>query len=95
MSFTQTLSADGQTSTFLINGDVRVHLNGTFGGGTVTLQQSIDGTFEDLVGTAQTADSDYIFENLTKNGGVFRFNLTGSTTPTIAITAFGAVREIS
>lgn len=95
MSFTQTLSADGQTNEFLANGDVRVHIKGTFGSGTVVLQQKINGTFETLVGTAQTADSDYIYENLEKNDGVYRFDLSGATGPTVAISAFGNVRDIS
>lgn len=88
MAFTAALAADGQTGEFTAGVSFRIHLAGTFGGGTVTLQQSINGTFEDLIGTEQTADSDFIFDS-EDNGGIYRFDLAGSTTPTIAINVFG------
>ncbi len=91
MAFTAALAADGQTGEFTAAGSFRVHLSGTFGSGTVTLQQKINNTFADLVGTAQTADSDFILDSL-EDGGIYRFDLAGSTTPTIALNVLGDVQ---
>lgn len=89
--FTAELSADGQTGDFTAPGGFRVHLIGTFGAGTITLQQKINNTFEDIQGTAQTADADYIFDS-PDEGGIYRFDLAGSTTPSIVLTALGSVK---
>ncbi len=89
--FTASLSADGQTGEFTATGNFRVHLIGTFGSGTVTLQQKINNTFEDIQDSAQTADADYIFDS-PEEGGIYRFDLAGSTTPAIVLTAFGNVQ---
>jgi hypothetical protein len=89
MAFTANLTADGQTGEFTASGSFRVHLAGTFGGGTVTLEQRINNTFETLVGTAQTADSDFILDSL-KDGGIYRFDVAGSTTPAIVINVLGS-----
>jgi len=88
--FTAELAADGQTGEFTATGSFRVHLIGTFGAGTITLQQKINNTFEDIIGTAQTADADYIFES-PDEGGIYRFDLAGSTTPSLVLSALGKV----
>lgn len=90
MAFKQTLTADGQSAVFRAPGSFRIHLIGTFGGGTLTLQQKIDNTFEDLQNTDATADSDFIVDSL-DDGGIYRFDLSGATAPSIRITVFGAV----
>jgi len=84
MAFTANLTADGATATFVIPREARVHLTGSFGGGTLTLQGNSSGTFEDLVGTAQTAAADFIFDSVGE--GTFQFDLAGATTPDIDIT---------
>ena len=87
--FSDSLVEDGSTSEFTSTGDFRVHLAGSFGTGTVMLQQRIKNTFEDIQGTEQTASADYIFNSLSQVGGIYRFDLSGSTTPNIHFTVFG------
>tara|TARA_R110000850_G_C9996087_1_gene467962 strand:+ start:14006 stop:14290 length:285 start_codon:yes stop_codon:yes gene_type:complete len=94
MSFSETITADGVSGEFIASGNFRVHLSGTFGGGTITLQQRMNSGFEDLQDTPQTAISDYILESLDVNAGVYRFNVTGSTTPSLNATVFGSVKTI-
>lgn len=91
MAITFELSADGQTGEFTSPGDFRIHQSGTYGSGTVTVQQEINGTFVDIVGTLKTSDSDDIFDSGENVGGIYRFDLSGSTTPAIVITVLGDV----
>jgi len=95
MSFTETLTADGQTNEFVAVSNMRIHLAGTFGSGAVVLQEKQpDGSFDTVVDSSKTADSDYIFESLNDNSGVYRFDLSGSTTPSILIVVRGNVRPV-
>ncbi len=87
MSFTDTLAADGQTGEFTATGSFEVHLTGTFGSGTVVLQKKFNNSFSTIQGTAQTAASDYIFDSL--SGGIYRFDVSGSTTPAIVLNVPG------
>jgi hypothetical protein len=93
MAFTETLTADGQTAELIAFDDFQLHVKGTFGSGTIVIQQVIGGNFESLAETQITADFDKIFQLIKlSNGNVYRFDLSGSTTPSITITALGDVR---
>jgi hypothetical protein len=92
MAFSETLTADGQSDAFVAPGEFVVHLKGTFGSGTIKLQREINGEFESITGRNSTSDDDYIY-GLPGDGGTYRFDLSGSTTPTIATTALGAVKS--
>jgi len=92
MSISETLSADGQTGEFIAQGDFRIHVEGDFGGGTLSVQEKINGTFELLVGTERLVDFDELFDSA-GIGGIFRFNLSGSTSPTLNTTVSGPVSK--
>jgi hypothetical protein len=93
MAFSETLTADGQTAELIAFDDFQLRVKGTFGSGTIIIQQEIDGVFESLAETEITADTDKIFRLIKiSNGNVYRFDLSGSTTPSIKITALGDVR---
>ena len=69
---------------FSVSGDFRVYGTGTFGSGTAQLQRrNLAGTFEDIIAaTYTTAFSDEI---LSDSGQIYRFTMTGSTTPALRI----------
>ena len=91
MAFNRTLSADGPTDPFKAVNDVRIHGAGTFGGGTVALQEKqIDGTWEDIVDGSFTAAYDS-FAEIGVEQATLRFNLTGSTAPSITVSAKGEI----
>ena len=83
-------TADTNTSWFRVNSDsgVRVSAKGTYGGGTITLQQYFpesEQTFSmlDETQTAITFSANFDdFFNL-RDGDVFRLSLSGATSPTI------------
>lgn len=75
----QTLSADGNTSERVIDGDGVVRVAGTFGGGTASLQVKLDdGSFE----TIQSATSATTW-NVSLKGRAVRVNLASATTPSL------------
>lgn len=82
-----TLSADGNSDAFTINGSETVSIRGTWGGGTATLQKKYDGvTWGDLTvdGTAEysvTGDTTKIVEG----NHTLRFALSGSTSPSLKV----------
>ena len=91
MAFNRTLSADGASDEFKGVNDVRIHGAGTFGGGTVALQEKqIDGTWADLVDGSFTADYD-VRARIGVEQATLRFNLTGSTAPSITVSAKGEI----
>ena len=91
MSFSDSFTADADSpNQFQATGSIRVHAEGTFGGGTLTLQEfQPDETWDDVDGSAKQQDGDYIFDVLSLS--TFRFSLTGSTTPTISVVVKGAI----
>jgi len=91
------LTADGQTDPEFVGvGDVHVHAIGTFGSGTLTLEEKQpDGLFDPVIDSAKQADTDYIHDAANDDeGGVFRFDLSGATAPTVTITVSGKVRTV-
>jgi hypothetical protein len=90
MSITETLTADGETAEFIAAKDFRIHVTGTFGSGTLIVQEKINGVFEPVTGTEKTAAYSQGFNSLGV-GGVYRFSLSGSSTPDIDITVIGPV----
>lgn len=90
MAISETLTADGQSEPFTATGDFKIHIKGTFGGGTIIIEEKIGAAFEPIIGTEKTADSDDVFD-AAGIGGIYRFDLSGSTTPSVTITVNGGV----
>jgi hypothetical protein len=81
----QTLSADGATNGVTTNDKVHVHLSGTFGGGTATLQfKDAAGTWTAITGAAYTAAADDIIQ-LGSSQYNLRINLASSTSPALKV----------
>lgn len=82
------LTADGNTDEFSLSGTMRVNVSGTFGSGTLTLQQEVpaqSGNWVDIENSDKTALADYIFDGV--GVGRYRFNLSGSTSPSLTVLA--------
>ena len=91
MSFNKTRASDGPTKEFKAVNDTRIHGDGTFGGGTVVLQEKqIDGTWKDMANASYTEDFDDVAA-IGVEQAVLRFNLSGSTSPDINLSARGEV----
>ena len=91
MSFNRTRASDGPTKEFHAVNDVRIHGDGTFGGGTIVLQEKqIDGTWQDVVAASYTEEFDDVFA-CGVEPATLRFNLSGSTAPTINLSARGEI----
>lgn len=82
-----TLSANGNTETFQAQGDVTLHGSGTFGSGTVTIEQELDGAFVTLSGFSHTAAFDEVLR--VTDSGVYRLKLAGSTSPALKLIVSG------
>lgn len=93
MAILETLTADGPTDEFTAQGNFRIEVDGDFGGGTFTVQEKIDGIFKSMPGTEKTLAFSEAFD-LLGVGGIFRFNLSGSTSPNLNTTAIGPVSRI-
>ena len=90
MSIVRRITADVASPTpFVVKGDFIVYLTGSFGGGTAQLERrNLDGDFEAIIGADYTtAVSDHITSGRTE---VYRFPMSGSTTPTLRIEVPGA-----
>jgi hypothetical protein len=86
------IAADGPTKEFTATNSFSVVLDGTFGGGTVTLQERLDdGTFHDVTLSPKAAPDDYIADNFGVN--IYRFNASGTTSPDITIALKGNIRN--
>lgn len=78
-------SFPGIEGTLINDGPVHIGAAGTFGGGSIAIEQRINGTWtpvlNEQVAVALTADDDaaYMFGN----GDQIRLTLTGATTPAI------------
>lgn len=84
-SFTETLSADGQTAaTAHPGGSAAFYGVGSFGGGTLTMEASFDGgtTWIDVLSSAMTADDVYAF---VLPPCLVRGDLAGATTPSVVV----------
>jgi|DEB0MinimDraft_10_1074344.scaffolds.fasta_scaffold03047_5 hypothetical protein len=86
-----TLSADGQTGAFKPASscgakDCFLHIDGSFGGGTLVLQAAPYGT-TDYVNVESASWTSEIGTSLIAHPDVqYRFSLSGATSPSIAIT---------
>lgn len=77
-----TLSANGDTKTFRINGPVYVHMSGTFGSGTITWKiNDGDGNYKDMANGAFTAAADKRFNFA--GPVVMKGTLAGATGPSL------------
>lgn len=79
---TQTITADGDYD-FQIKGDTHIHVEGTFGGGTVQVKLLADdnATYLTLPDDSYTAAFSKVFEF---NGtGSVRLTVSGATTPSL------------
>lgn len=86
LTFTQSLAANGSTAGYAVpvGGYVSLYGFGTFGGGTLALQSSPDGTnwFNLATITANGRMQAYL-----NTGERVRGNLTGATAPSVTVTA--------
>ncbi len=81
----QTLSADGNSSSVACAHKVHVHLSGTFGSGTATVQfQGEDGTWRAIAGASYTTAADEIIA-LGRSQYNIRVNLASSTAPSLVV----------
>lgn len=83
------ITADGDTEEFRLLDDTRLHGSGGFGGGTVTIEEKLEGVFTTVVGFSNTAAFDEIMDVI--ENGVYRFNVAGSTTPTLKLIVSGPI----
>ncbi len=92
MAFTDSFTADADSANeFVATGTIRVHMVGTFGGGSLVLEEKQpDDTFDALTDTAKTADADQLV-HLGTEVSTLRFSLSGSTTPAISVVVKGAI----
>ena len=88
----QTLTADGNSETFTLNGTkASIQSSGGYGGGTLNLEVSFDGgtTFQVDAGFATTAlNTGANFAHVAREvalGLNYRFVVAGSTTPTLRL----------
>ena len=94
-TLTFTLTADGQTDEFVAIGNFRVHEIGTFGASIVTLQEKQpDELFDLVINSDKTSDDDFNVGLLENNSGIYRFDLSGATGPSITIVVRGDVRSV-
>ena len=91
-------TANASTEWMKINGNsgVRVSLKGTFGGGTVTVEQLLDtveGDFLDSDGISiqYTANADDLIQ--LRKGEIMRLTLAGATTPSLQWSVNGEVSK--
>lgn len=93
MSFSETLTADGQTVELHAFDDFQLHVTGPFGGGELVIWQKIGEDFEPLPGTEKKSAFSEAFRLIKlSSGNIYKFALLGSISPSIAITALGKVR---
>jgi len=91
---TGTLAADGSTPWFMVNSHpVHIAINGTWGSGSIAIQQEIQGTVSSILdeGTiiAITADDNSSYNFMP--GDTFRLTLSGSTSPDLDYKITGVV----
>lgn len=93
MPQTYNLTADGSTTAFAVEGLITVYATGNFGGGTLTVELSVNGTtwpsatYESGASAALSADGAV---NIYTGPCSMRCTLAGATTPNIDITYVAA-----
>lgn len=89
---TMTLTADGQTAEFVVDGDFLSHTTGTYGGGTTVLQmKQLDESFDTLVDTDNTVASDDVITNIGQN--TYKYDLSDSSSPNIVFEVTGNIKS--
>ncbi len=82
----QTLTADDTTDERSFIGPIRLSLTGTFGGGTAKLQsKDPKGVVVDVANGSFTAATDTLFDFPVQSVNDLKVNLSGSTTPVLAV----------
>lgn len=90
MAFQHTFTADGTSPTFTARGYFNFLVNGTFGGGTVSVQiNNGDQGWVDLDDSILAIEDD--LEMLMHGVNQYRLNLTGSTSPDLDCVITGDV----
>ena len=89
-----TFSADGSSDWFLVERHpVHIAINGTFGSGTVAIEQEVQGVTSTVldngttIGVTSDDNSSYNFQQ----GDTIRLTLSGSTTPDLDYKLTGVV----
>ena len=91
MAFNETLAADGDSKEFKGVGAVRIRGNGTFGGGIVIVEErDVDGVFSPIEPASFTSAFDQILD-IGVEQATLRFSLSGSTTPSLDVSARGEI----
>lgn len=85
MAIKRTITADvSAPQGFRVDGEFEIHGSGTFGGGTVQLERrQLDKTFLPVIGADYTAAFDDVVT--ADVNGVYRFAMSGSTSPDVVI----------
>lgn len=79
---------------FAMSGSFRVKYSGTFGGGTIGIQERMsDGSWVDVSDTEKTAEDGFIIDNF--KGNQYKAVLTGSTSPALDFTVKGTVQRVA
>jgi hypothetical protein len=95
-SFTKLIEADTSADTptiFAVDGSFRVKYTGTFGGGTVKLQERMaDGSYADVLDTEKTAEDGFIVDNF--KGNQYQIVLTGSASPALSVSVKGNLQRV-
>ena len=81
--FNTPLTSDGESSAFTLNGDTRVKITGSIGGGTVEIHSSSGNEPFSTTGSVndRTAVGEFII--LGQQGFSYKLVLTGSTAPNL------------
>ena len=86
------LTADGQSEEFVIVGPFSYHLSDDFGSGTAVIQRKIDNNFVSLASTSTTVAVDKLHDQPLEASGVYRVDLSGSSSPDLLFEFQGNVR---
>lgn len=76
-------AADGNSLEFSVNGKGIISANGTFGGGTMSLQSKLANSNDVFSNTGDSFTEDFTKEISTAKGMEYRLALLGATAPTI------------
>lgn len=90
------ISADGAQAWQIVSGEaVHIAVAGTFGGGTISLEQDINGSAYPVLneGVAITFTADEDVRLNTVSGDKIRLNMAGATTPAVDFNIAGASLE--
>lgn len=81
--FKTPLTADGESDSFPLNGDTRVKITGSLGGGTVEIHSSSGNEPFSTTGSVndRTAEGEFIISG--QQGFNYKLVLTGSTNPNL------------